>query len=207
MEPKFTEQDSFKLINEMIAQARDNVQTNSGKILVFNGYIISLLAIANIVLLHLLPEPVYSFWIWALVYPFTFIYMFLEKKKEKPAIVRTYIDRIVAKTWRAFGISVIVLLASIFLCVFIFESWLFCVLITPVILVLTGLAQYVTGHTCRYTLFIRAAYIFWGGALLSVISYLLMQSQDLPFLILAVCMVIGFVIPGHNLNQKAKQNV
>jgi len=34
-----------------------------------------------------------------------------------------------------------------------------------------------------------------------------LRNDDIQFLILALCMISGFVIPGYQLNKKAKENV
>lgn len=209
MKKDFNEQDSLRLINEMIAQTRNNIQIGAANSLIFCGYFVAATAILNIILLHLLDKPYYSFWIWLLMIPMSLIdHFIIDRKKDRTAIVRTPIDRIISKIWRGFSWSIIALLASIFCSVYIFNSWTFTALITPTILVLVGLGQFASGYASRFTPFIKSAYIFWIGAIFSVVlAYGVFKSQDIQFIILAICMITGFVIPGYILNRKAKENV
>lgn len=209
MEKDFNEQDSLKIINEMITQARNNIQIGSANSMIFCGYTITAIAILNILLLHMLDKPYLSFWIWLITIPMTIVNHFvIHKRSTRSAIVHTPIDRIISKIWNGFTWSVITLLISIFCTTSIFDNWLFTIFITPTILTLLGLAQFASGYASRFPPFIRGAYIFWAGSVLSVIfAYGIFKSQDIQFVILAICMVSGFIIPGHILNRKAVKNV
>lgn len=209
MEKNFTEQDSLRIINEMIIQARSNIQIGSANSMIFCGYFVTVIAVLNIILLQILDKPYLSFWIWLLTIPMVLINHFIiDKRTVRAAIVHTPIDRIISKIWRGFTWSIIALLTSIFCSTYIFDNWLFTILITPTILTLLGLGQFASGYASRFPPFIRGSYIFWVGAVLSIVlPYSIFESQDAQFVILAICMITGFVIPGHILNRKAKENV
>jgi uncharacterized membrane protein len=207
MEKNFTEQDSLRLINEMINQAKNNVQKGAADSMILWGYATAILAIANFVLLHTLNIPHYSFHIWWLTILVNIINAIIKRKKEKESVVKTHIDKIVSSAWIGFLISIIIFLIVIFSTVFLTHSLVLVWVITPVILTILGLAQYVTATACRYKLFFYAAFIFWGGALLCLISLYIFPRSDIQFILLAVCMISGLAIPGHMLNKKATQNV
>lgn len=208
MEKPFSEQDSIKLINEMITQARDNIQIGSATTMIFSGYCVSAIALLDIILLQVLDNPNMANWVWTLTLPMGIISLLINRRKDKSAIVRTPIDRVIRKVWQGFSISVVVCLSFIFMSVYIFKSWIPCAFITPVLLLLVGLAQFITGHSTRFKPFIYGAYAFWLGALLTnLLSYKVFQNEGVQFAILIICMLIGFIVPGHTLNRKAKENV
>lgn len=208
MEKNFSEQDSLRIINQMIAQVNSNIQINSASSMIMAGYTVATVAILNIILIHTLDKPYLSFWVWTLMIPYAVIQHFVEKRKNKKAIVKTYMDKIVSKTWRAFSCSVIVLLIVIFGMIYIFDTWILSLLFNPIILTLTGLAQYVTAATTKFKPFLWAAFTLWIGAVLCVLLLPLFgKSVEIQFVLLAICMIIGFCVPGHQLNKKAKENV
>jgi hypothetical protein len=209
METKFTEQDSFAIINEMIDRARNNVQQGSANIMIYNGYSVALVAVLNFLLLYCLPEADRnsSFLVWWLMVPNTVVSRFLNRKRDRSAMVKTQIDGIIGAIWNGFTLSVVVLLTTIFATSAVFAEWSPTYLITSSIMILVGLAQFVLASACRYRPFFWSAVCFWTGALLCTLTYCLFQRGDLHFLILAACMIIGFVVPGYRLNKKAKEHV
>lgn len=208
MEEKFTEQDSLKVINQMIAQVNSNIQIGAASSMIMAGYTVATVAILNIVLIHTLDNPYMSFWIWTLMLPYGIIQHFIERRRDKEAIVKTYMDTIVNKTWGAFSISVIILLIVIFGLIFVYDAWIMSMLFNPIILTLTGLAQYVTAATTKFKPFLWGAITLWCGAILCVaLLPLFGKTVEIQFAILAICMIAGFCVPGHSLNKKAKKNV
>lgn len=204
MDEKFTSQDSLKLINEMIAQSRNNFRLGIGKHFIFWGYVITILALANFVLLNVLPNPYYSYNVWILT---LFIYIgnvIYDKKQETSRLVRTHIDTIIANIWTGFFFSNLVIVPSVYAVAIGFKVSIVFVLITPIILTLTGLALFITAKASRFKQFQTGAFLFWGGAWVSVAS-LFTGRGDIQFLVLALTMIIGFIIPGHAANRKAKK--
>jgi hypothetical protein len=208
MEKELTEQDSLKLINEMIFQAQNNIQKGAGNMIIFWGYSITVIALLNIILLYApLPAPHYSFWVWTLTIPLSIISHIIKWKKNKEAIVRSHFDRIINKTWIGFLISITIALLSIYMSVYLTGSWKPCILITPIILTFTGIAQYISGIAMRFTPFVNGGYVFWCGALLSLLILIVLPYTSAQLAILIISMLIGFVVPGHLLNRKVKNNV
>ncbi len=113
MEKNFTEQDNLKLINEMITQARDNIRKGSANYMIRAGYSVAGIALLNILLIHILPNPNMSFWIWALMLPYYIIERILGNRADKQTVVKTHIDKIIGKTWEAFAYSVAITLIVI----------------------------------------------------------------------------------------------
>lgn len=207
MEKNFSEQDSLRLINEMIAQARDNIQKGAASSMVLAGYCVAVTAIFNVILMHVLPNPNMAFWVWFLMVPMMVIDKILDRKRDKQAIVKTHIDKIIGSAWLAFACSVVVLFVIVFGLVYVYDTWIFTIFFTPIILTMMGLAQYVTATASRFKPFYWGVVAFWVGAALCVIIMMFYKNPDIQFIILAICTIIGFVIPGHILNRKAEENV
>lgn len=207
MEKNFTEQDSLRLINEMISQARNNVQKGSADSMILWGYATAIVAIANFVLLYTLEKPYYSFNIWWAMVLVGIVSRIMNNRNDKSSIVKTHIDKIISSAWDGFAISVIIFLIIVFTSCFLTHSYTQTWIITPVILAILGLAQYVTATACRHKLFYYAAIIFWCGALVCLASFFIFPQAGTQFIILAICMILGLAIPGHVLNRKAKENV
>jgi len=210
METKLTEQESLNIINEMIVRARSNVQKGSANSMIYTGYAVAFVAILNFILFNTLPESYlnWSFSVWFLMIPSFIIDYYVRRKVDRSAIVKTHINSIISTLWNGFSISVFVLLSVLFSASFVYKTWHYFVVITPVIMVIVAIGEFVMAKAYRFKPFLWGAIIFWVGALLCCfISFFMQKIVDTQFLILALCMISGFVIPGKMLNKKAKENV
>ncbi len=206
MENKFNEQESLKLITEMIAQARSNFQKGAGNGMIFWGYIIAILAFINYILLVIFKDSC-AYWVWALTIPVFIVHTIIENKKSKRDLVITHIDRVIGDVWIAFFISAIVVVISIYSLAFGLDTYYLFLLITPAIMTMSGLSIFITGKLCRFKPYVYGGFCFWLGTIISAALPLLTHRQDIQFLVLAICMIVGFVIPGHMLNRKAEHDV
>ena len=214
METKFNEKESLALISEMIEQARGNIQKGSGSFMIFWGYYIAFIALLNVLLIFVLPNPNQSFLVWFLSILGWGVNLIMNKKVDKNAIIKTHIDRIISAAWRGFGISttlfVIITIGYIHtMHNYTDQSSLLSILITPVIMLMTGMAEFITAKACRFKLFLTGAFILWSGALCCLICYIFLHqySAVMQFIILSICMIAGFVVPGYRLNKLSKENV
>lgn len=201
-----TSEERIKLIDEMIAQTRNNTQKGAGNVMIICGYCVAIIALLNILLVYTLEQPQYAAWIWLLSIPMTIVSLIINKKKDRRALVKTQVDKIMSKTWIAFLLSNIALLTVIFSSFFVFDTWLFAVLITPVILIMLGSGQYITGVIMGFRPFYYGSGLFWIGAILCIVLYPIIHQTG-QFVILAICMIAGFAFPGHALNRKAEKDV
>ena len=210
METKLTEQESLNIINEMIIQARDNVQKGSANNMIYNGYAVALVAILNFILIHTLPNS-YVNWsscIWILMIPSAIIDRYIKSKKRHAATFKTHIDGIIGTLWNGFSISVVILLSILFSLSLVYDSWRFFAATTPIIMILVAIVEFGMAKAYRFKPFFWGAIGFWVGAILCcLVDYLFLKRGDIQFLILAACMILGFVIPGYKLNNLAKENV
>ncbi|NDV77513.1 hypothetical protein [Dysgonomonas sp. 511] len=206
MEQNFTGQDSLRIINEMIGHARNNFRKGAANSSIFCGYFVACTALLNFILIYTLDNPLQSFWVWMLMFPMAVIANFIDYKRKKEEVVKTHIDAIVSAIWIAFPISVAIFLAVVFVTAYAIKSSYLGIVITPTLLIMMGAAQYTTAIATRYRPYIYGAAVFWTGALLCGVAYLL-GYPNFQFILLAVCAVAGLSVPGHMLNKKAEKDV
>ena len=199
-----TEQESLNIINEMICQTREYFQKGAANISIFWGYYSAAIAVLNFILLQIPDVARYSYFVWLLTIPGVFVSILISRKMV--IVVKTHINTIINRIWIAFGISVLMFLGALYISAIAARMPNLPLTITPIILIMTGIAQYATAAACRFRLYVYSAIIFWAGGVGCSLTYLTGRG-DYQFIILALCMVAGFVIPGHILNNKAKRDV
>jgi hypothetical protein len=126
---------------------------------------------------------------------------FTERRLNNENLVKTHIDKIGGMVWTGYMISTFIFLVVIFTIAFMFETNRIFLLITPVILTMVGMGQFATACIYRNKSWYAIAALFWVGAVACAF-----MDVDMQFIVLAVCMIFGFVIPGHILNHKAKKS-
>lgn len=201
MENKITEQDSLRIINEMVAEARNNFNSESSKIMEFMGYCVSVTSLLNIILWYTLENPSYSFFVWFLMIPASLIDAYMAKKRKMKVKVVTHVENIVDMIWRVFGAMNIIFLATIFTWAVKGDLWILTIMIMPCILLFTAFATYITGVACRYAPFKRGGVIFGLGAVACIGIALTPYYAALQFVVLIICMIFGFIIPARQANK------
>jgi hypothetical protein len=95
------------------------------------------------------------------------------------------------------------------------QNWNAAFLITPVIMTTLGMSEYITACACRARRMKWIAIILWTGAILCLVPvqwknvdghYVGSFYQGSQQLIMAACMIAGFVIPGHAINRQQRKN-
>ena len=209
METKLTEQESLAIINEMITQAQNNLQKGSGNNFIFNGLLVSFTAILNVILALVFYKkginPDFSFWIWCLMIPGVYINYLITKKIDRNAMVKTHIDSIIGSIWKGYSYSCWAFIAVIFGIGFGKKFYEVFYLINPVILILVGLSEFAMAKACRFKPYLYGAFVMWLGALGCIAAMWYWEPVIIQFFILALCMILGFVIPGFQLNKLAKK--
>ena len=202
MEEKFNYEESLSLINEMITRAQNNVKKEKAYAIIFLGYVATAAAVATYVLLHTQHNPRLCFWVWSVMIPAAVVSRFIERRLNGEKLIKTHIDKIGGAVWTGYMISVAVFLAVIFTVAFKFEiSYRIFLLIVPVILTMVGMGQYATACIYRSKMWYAVAAVFWVGAV--VCAFL---NVDMQHLLFAVCMILGFVVPGHMMNRQAEKS-
>jgi hypothetical protein len=212
METKFTEQQSLEVISEMVTRARNNIKKGSGNYMIFWGILVSSTALLNIVLAYLLvyysKASNLSFWIWLIMIPGLIVSKWMQRKIDRESIVKTHIDHIISSAWNGFMLAAYLFIFIIFALSFSTHVYHYFNLINPVLLLFMGVSEYVTAKACRFKPFLYGAISSWTGAVACMFAIpLFADGVAIQLFILAICMVIGYVIPGFKLNKKAEEHV
>ena len=194
-ESEFNETQALKVVDEMIAMARNRID-EQGFLFLLWGWIV---VVGNLLgyLWYTMERYELIGMSWGALsivgFAATIIYIV---KREKQRQVRTYLDNFMAYLWGAFIISLLIFQ------VFLVSQKEF-ELISPAILIIAGLATFTTGGAIKFRPLIAGGVVFW---VFSAVTFLV--QSDLQFLISAVAMIGGYLIPGYMLRTKfKKQNV
>ncbi|MDR1160774.1 MAG: hypothetical protein LBK45_00390 [Tannerellaceae bacterium] len=206
MESKFNEQESLQLITDMINQARNNFSRGAGNSLLFWGYALAVLAILNYVLLVSFHSP-WGYSVWALAIPLAVVFYFYSRKRYKEALIKSHIDKVIGYVWASASASFLLIIFSCNAYALGFASAIPYLLITPLIMAVAGTALYITAKLCRFTPYAYGGMVFWLGSILCVIGSIVTGRNEVQFIIFALSMLIGYVIPGHLANRKAEEDV
>ena len=201
MDKIFNHEESLSLINEMISRARNNFQKEKMYSMIYWGYITAAIAILNYALLQFLNHPNQSFWVWLLMFPAGIVSHFIDRYVNRTVLVKTHIDRMGNGVWKGFMVGVVVFLAVIFTAAIRYQAPIIFVMTTPVILIMLGICEFISAIIYHHKPWYLVSVLFWVGAV--GCAFL---PVDLQFIVLAVCMVLGFVVPGHMLNYQAPKS-
>lgn len=199
MDKRITHQESLQIINEMISEARNKFSAGNAKSIIFMGYTVIAVSLLNIILLYTLSNPANSFFVWFLMMPASLINHLYIKKNI--SVVATHISKVISAIWTAYLISIITLLGTLFAIIFILEDWQLTAYIMPMILCLTALGLYATGVACKFKPYETGAIFFWLGALGCVALLFTPYYAFMQFVILIVCMLLGFIAPSMKLKK------
>ncbi|MCC5917251.1 MAG: hypothetical protein JJU02_07970 [Cryomorphaceae bacterium] len=185
-------QQNLEVVQQMIAMARHKVN-ESGFHFILWGILIILASIAQYTMLKMGLGPKSNL-VWlvmtAIGVPIAVIY---EKRKSKTQMIKTHFDRIYAQLWMGFGFALFTV---------IFVSIAHKVNPTPYILMIVGLATFVSGAIIRFTPLLLGAATFWIAALISP------WFSDIEFLLVySAAILTGYIIPGLILRNKFRANV
>ena len=207
MNEKLSHDESLSLISEMIERTRNNIREKGANSMIYWGYVVAMLSIANYVLMKTLDDFDKSYFVWALMLPAMVVSFFMERRNWRKELVKTHIDKINGMVWLGFFISYVVFTTAIVLFVFKLDiinkleiSHIYMINI-PIIITLLGMGQFITACVLRLKLWYIIAASTWICAILSAIVNL-----EAQFIIFAACMFFGFAVPGHVMNYQAKKS-
>lgn len=198
MGKQFTEQDSLKVINEMISVAKGNLEKGAGKYFILWGYIVlfaSILHFGSLLKNEGIHFPISgNAWFYAYIIGFVItIYFIIKDRKQKR--ISTYTGSIISNIWIGFAASCILL--NILL------SGKTIIYVYPSIMFVYTFALSISARAYR----LNWMYIPVTICIAGLISYKFITPIYYP-LPMAVAMLCGNIIPGHILNKIAKdQNV
>ncbi|NLY24227.1 MAG: hypothetical protein GX042_04325 [Bacteroidales bacterium] len=194
MENKMNEQESLRIISEMISTARGNIRKGAGKGFLLWGYLIFAASAAHFVMLNYttIDERKSSIlWLGATAIGVIINVIMGIMDHRKPGVV-TYIGSISLRIWVGFLVCLI-----------------------AIMILLRGEAGWYTYPAITfiytYALYISTALykIRWMYISVSICVVCLLLYKFIPFsyypLLMAMVMLVGNILPGHYLNYKGKE--
>ncbi|MEI7663418.1 MAG: hypothetical protein WCK34_14515 [Bacteroidota bacterium] len=185
---KFSEHDSFRIINEMINTAKHGIADNSFPYLLW-GWLVFLASISNYILLvvvktdyNWLPWPIFM----GLGGVIGIIYSIRENREQT---VKTYVDRFLGYTWTS-------LLTGLFLTMFI-GAKAGPEVVYPVIMILYGIGLFISGRAFGFLPLVMGGIGCWGCAVLACFVHF-----EIQLILLGLSVMVGYIIPGYILKLK-----
>ena len=182
-----TTQQSLNIITEMINNAKGNVKENSIYFLLWG----TVIAIADIGMFTLIkmnyPHP---YIVWSIAIPAWIVTIIMGYKQGKRARATSHLDRISAWSWFTFGIVIFTLVIFGRLI-----NWQ----LNPVIMLMSTIPTVISGVVIKFRPLIVGGVCFWVFGILCFIV-----PEPWHFLVGAVAVVIGYLVPGFMLRNKMK---
>jgi hypothetical protein len=186
-EKMMTGEESLKIITDMINKTKVNIRQGSFHLL-FWGWLLIFCSLGDWLLLKFTAYP-HHYYVWFLVIPGAFVSMIYGFVNGRKAKVQTYADGLYMWTWIGFLITAVVL--------FIVQSDNM-QYITPFILLLAGFATFLSGFIIKFRPLVFGGIWFWIIALLVHLA-----GPSYASLGTAVAVLIGYLIPGYMVRNKA----
>lgn len=188
------EQEAFSIIEKMINTAKEEIRDN-GFYWRLWGYLVFFSALIDFALLHLGVNQ-HSL-IWAISMPSGGIISAIRGRKDAKSTTKiSYVDEMFMYLITAFVVSLVIVC---FIMPMTQQNWKS---FFPTLMVLYAFTLYVAGGMIRFKPLRYGAFIIWG---LAGIGFF--QGYDVQLILLALGVLSGFIIPGHLLQKKFKENV
>ncbi|HZG01139.1 MAG TPA: hypothetical protein VEY71_09055 [Chitinophagales bacterium] len=187
-----TEHESLLLIREMI-QATKAKLSEDGFMFLLWGWLVFIASLAEFALMQI--EYPHHYITWSVLMPLgAVVSVVYSLRKSKTENVKTYVDEFMAYLWGAFVVALLIVLG--------FMSKIGPVNAYPVLLVLYGIATFVTGGALRFRPLIL------GGVCCGVLAIVSMfLSFEYQLLALALAVLLTYIVPGHLLRQQHRDAI
>jgi hypothetical protein len=182
---KLTARESLDIITAMIEKAKGNVQRNAFYFLLW-GWVITLANLGMYALLRIDYER--PALVWLITIPAWIYTMYHGYRSSKSPAAGTHFDRISKWLWISFGICIFTLV--IFGYKINFQ-------LNPIILLITAVPTFVSGIIIRFKPLMIGGVAFW---VFGIVNFLV--PMDLQFLLGALAIVCGYLVPGYMLKSK-----
>lgn len=193
MEIKFNEQDSLRVIHEMIENSKAKISDNGFFYLLW-GWLVLIASISNFILLKIgfeqawLPWPILM--IGGGVISGIAVYRIGKKAK-----VITFFDKAIIYLWYGFVVTLIIILVT---ANFGRMSW---TVTNTLIIALYGLGTFVSGGILKFRPLI------FGGVFCWIISLVTLFIPELySLLMVALSIIVAYLIPGYMLKAREKNH-
>lgn len=187
-EKQLTQEESLRIIHEMIASAKNDVKSDSFIFLLW-GWLVFIASITHFILITLDVENGSLAWLLMPVGGIiTIIHFIRQTKKEK---VKTHVSDFLKYTWLAFGAGMAVIM-------FFHEKGSSQIL--PLIMTLYGIGLFISGGALKFAPLILGGIFCWACA---IAAFQIEGYHQL--LIIASAVFGGYIIPGYLLQMNNKK--
>lgn len=178
-------QESLNLISSMIQQAKGNMKYSSFYFLLWGWTIV----IANLGVYFLMnfSDVKNPFVMFAVTIPAAIVSVVYGSRQAKAKLAPTHLDTINTWLWIGFGIT-----CFIFAAVGKQTNWQ----INPIIITMCAVPTFLSGIMLRFKPLIYGGISFW---VFGIISF--MVPTETQFLLAAIAVVLGYLIPGYLLKK------
>jgi hypothetical protein len=193
METKLTEQESLKIIQEMIATSKNKIKNNSFFYLLW-GWLVLIASLSHYLLLRINIHYEYAYLPWPVLMLSGMVVSVIAGirigKREK---VISHFDNMMMFLWWGFFFTLIVIML---MTSFQKITW---TTTYPLIIALYGLGTFVSGGVLRFKPLIFGGISSW---IISILTFFIEPINIL--LMMALSIIIAYLIPGYLLKYKEK---
>ncbi|MEZ5198080.1 MAG: hypothetical protein R2764_17330 [Bacteroidales bacterium] len=192
METKFTEQQSLKVIHEMIENTKAKFRDNGFFYLLW-GWLVLIASASHFIMLNM-GLDMYAAAPWPLLMIGGGIASGIAGHRlGKKTKVKTFFDTSILSLWIAFTITLFIILLAAGFGRISFN------VANVLIIALYGLGTYISGHMMKFKPLIVGGVVSW---ILAVVGILLPPWYSLP--LVSVSIIVAYLIPGYMLKSRAK---
>jgi len=191
-ESNFTEQDAIELIEHTIRSARQNVSENGFIFLLWGWMILLGYSLSYTFITMEATGGIGYSWLAIGIVGFvaSFIYY---AKKEKTSRIKNQVEKYFTYIWSGVGLGATVFYTYMIIA----QEW---ELITPFILSMAGIGTFISGRVMKVSALVLGGISFLVGA-----GVALCFQNEWQFLIGAICIITGYLIPGYVLKKRYKK--
>ena len=183
-EKQFTEQESLQLINRMIHEAKGYFHESGFAALVYGFSVVICSLLTWFREKEIIAFPFHPFYLFI---PVFFIQSFIQIREDKKKKAKTFTDEAIDYVWAAYFLAVFATFTAAFAG--------FSYIIISIILLLTGMAAFLTGAISKFRYHIIAGI---ATLILATVSFF-MQNANIYFLLITAAVLV-WIIPGFILN-------
>lgn len=184
MKDKLTTSESLQIIDEMIAQAKNNFDKSGSFYFLLWGWVVMIANLAHYLLARFTSYE-YPFVVWMLTIPAGFAAAWYGMRTKNKATAKTHLSRLYGEVWTGVGICII--LSLIFMPKLNFNHG-------AVIMMLAGIGTYMSGRMLKFKPLVVGAIALW---IASVVCFNLPETDQ--YLVGAIGILAGYLIPGYLL--------
>lgn len=179
---------SLDLITSMIRQAKGNVRKSGFYFLLWGWTIV--IANLGVYILIKFTDVENPFLMFALTIPAAVVSVIYSSRQNKEGVVTTHLDQIHKWLWIGFGINCLLVVV-----VGKYIGWM----VNPVIITMCAMPTFITGVILRFKPLMFGGVVFW---IAGVSMFFL--AKDVHFLLAAVAIALGYLVPGYMLRKSEK---